>query len=128
MQSKILLSRTFHLGVPTEDIQSTVNFYESLGFNLVRKEQNGDVPIAFLQADNLMIEAYENKQAVRCAGALDHLCLDTPDINAAYQNVCALGYRIADPGVEELPFWDCGIRFFKFYGPNDEIIEFCQKL
>ena len=31
-------------------------------------------------------------------------------------------------GIEELPFWENGVKFFMIKGPNEERIEFCQKL
>ena len=37
-------------------------------------------------------------------------------------------YIVITDGIEELPFWENGVKFFMIKGPNEERIEFCQKL
>lgn len=48
------------------------------------------------------------------------------DIEAAFKAVKALGYEMVNDEIEFLPFWENGVRFFTFYGPNREKIEFSQ--
>ena len=47
---------------------------------------------------------------------------------AGYKNICENGYEVITDGIEQLPFWDNGVKFFMIKGPNEERIEFCQKL
>ena len=50
------------------------------------------------------------------------------DIESMYQKICNEKYTIITDGIEELPFWENGVKFFMIKGPNEERIEFCQKL
>ena len=37
-------------------------------------------------------------------------------------------FKMLDQQVNGLPFWEHGVKFFTFEGPNKEKIEFCEKL
>ncbi|WP_443725751.1 VOC family protein, partial [Ruminococcus callidus] len=82
-----------HIGFPTNDLQETIAFYEKLGFSVALRTYNEEAgeAVAFLQLGNLMLEIYENHQASMQAGAWDHLAIDVKDIEAAYEEICALG-------------------------------------
>ncbi|MDR2185500.1 MAG: VOC family protein [Treponema sp.] len=117
-----------HIGIPTNDMNSTIGFYKTLGFEIVH-EAAADCRVVFLKLDNLVIEAYENHQAVMKNGAVDHIALDTTDIDAAYAFAKKSGLKLTGGGgIESLPFWSRGVKFFKVEGPNCETIEFCQIL
>ena len=49
-------------------------------------------------------------------------------IEEMYKKICENGYEVITDGIEQLPFWDNGVKFFMIKGPNEERIEFCQKL
>ena len=116
-----------HVGVPTADIEKTIAFYESLGFAVaLRTGIPGGGKVAFLQLGNVMIETYESDDVSGKPGAIDHLALKARDIEAAFKAVKALGYEMVNDEIEFLPFWESGVRFFTFYGPNREKIEFSQ--
>lgn len=117
-----------HVGIPTNDIVETVAFYESLGFTLAFSANNQGEEVRFLQLGNLMIEAYQNGEAVLSVGAIDHIAIDVTNIEALFQEIKAAGYTMLDQQVYGLPFWEKGVRFFTILGPNKEKIEFCQKL
>lgn len=117
-----------HVGIPTNDIVETVAFYESLGFTLAFSANNQGEEVRFLQLGNLMIEAYQNGEAVLSVGAIDHIAIDVTNIEALFQEIKAAGYTMLDQQVNGLPFWEKGVRFFTILGPNKEKIEFCQKL
>lgn len=36
-----------HIGIPTTDIETTVKFYQQLGFNVVLRTQNNNQKVAF---------------------------------------------------------------------------------
>lgn len=119
-----------HVGLPTNDLKATIAFYESLGFETVyqvRNEAAGE-DVAFLRLKNLTIEAYENGQAAMRSGAIDHLAIDVDDVEAAYRLAQEQGYQIVSNGVEFLPFWQNGVKFFILLGPNQERVEFNQYL
>lgn len=119
-----------HVGLPTNDLKATIAFYESLGFETVyqvRNEAAGE-DVAFLRLKNLTIEAYENGQAAMQSGAIDHIAIDVDDVEAAYRLAQEQGYRIVSNGVEFLPFWQNGVKFFILLGPNQERVEFNQYL
>lgn len=117
-----------HIGIPTNDIEETIRFYEQLGFQVAFLTKNGDETVAFLRLHNLIIETYENKLAVMQAGAIDHLSLDVKDIDSLFELIKQKGFSLLDEHVNGLPFWENGVRFFTISGPNKEKIEFCEKL
>lgn len=118
-----------HIGIPTGDLKASETFYTALGFDVAHrglvKEKNQHV--LFLQMKNLMLEIYEDVPALR-DGAVDHIALDCTDIEAAYSLACKNGHRILSDGICSLDFWEKGIRYFIIEGPNQERIEFCQRL
>ena len=69
-----------HIGIPTNDINKTIEFYEALGFNIAYRTVNGAEEVAFLQLHNLMIETYQNYQAKMEYGAIDHIAIDVKNI------------------------------------------------
>lgn len=119
-----------HVGIPTNDIEETVKFYEQLGFEMAYETVNekANEKVAFLKAGNLIIEAYENKQAVGINGAIDHVALNVTDIEAVFHQVKDAGYQMIDKEIQFLPFWENGVKFFTIVGPNKEKVEFSQYL
>lgn len=119
-----------HVGLPTNDLKATIAFYESLGFETVYQVKNeaAGEDVAFLRLKNLTIEAYENGRAAMQSGAIDHIAIDVDDVEAAYRLAQEQGYQIVSNGVEFLPFWQKGVKFFILLGPNQERVEFNQYL
>lgn len=117
-----------HIGIPTNHLEETIRFYEQLGFKMALLTKNKDERVAFLQMHNLVIETYENKSAVGQTGAIDHIALDVKNIDGLFEVIKAKNFNLLDEKVNELPFWDHGVKFFTLLGPNQEKIEFCEKL
>lgn len=119
-----------HIGLPTNDMDQTIAFYEGLGFENVYETVNqaAGERVAFLRLGGLVLEAYENGQAAMASGAIDHLAIDVKDIDRCYAQARAQGYEVVSHGIEALPFWEKGVRFFIILGPNQERIEFNQRL
>lgn len=119
-----------HIGLPTNDIESTIAFYEALGFEAVLQTVNEKAgeKVAFLRLGNITIETYENKQVALSNGAWDHVALNVTDIEAVFQAAKEKGLHILDSEIQFLPFWDHGVRFFTITGPNQEKVEFSQYL
>ncbi len=78
-----------HIGIPTSDIETTIRFYEGLGFQTMHTNQvpANQAKVAFLQLGNLMIETYaEGGNGID--GAINHFALNCTDIQAAYAWIC----------------------------------------
>lgn len=117
-----------HIGIPTNDIQATKDFYHSLGFTTELETNNNGEKVAFLRLKNLVIETYQNGQAVMESGAINHIAVDVKNIDEVFSLVKSLGVEMADNSVNGLPFWENGVRFFTIVGPNRERVEFCERL
>ena len=130
MELKEQLSGVQHIGIPTNDIETTVEFYKKLGFEVVFQtvNQEANEKVAFLKLHNLMLETFENKKAVMKAGAVDHIAIDVKDIERVYELINREGLNTTKDQINFLPFWEKGVRFFTIEGPNHEKIEFSQIL
>ena len=119
-----------HIGLPTNDLDVTVDFYKVLGFQTVFETVNEKAGerVVFLRLGDLTIEIYENKQAVMTDGAWDHVALNVTDIEAVFQTVREKGVHMLDQEIQFLPFWEHGVKFFTVKGPNGEKVEFSQYL
>lgn len=119
-----------HIGIPTNDIEATIQFYEKLGFEIAFRTINEEVSekVAFLKLHSLVIEIYENKAAKMEAGAIDHVAIDVKDIEKVYQMVNQAELNTTQDTIHFLPFWENGVRFFTIEGPNKEKVEFSQYL
>ena len=132
-----------HIGIPTNGIKKTIEFFQLLGFDIAFRTINGPEEVAFLQLHNLVIETYQNHQAKMEYGAIDHIAIDVKNIDALFEEVKAKAieaekvatekqatslFRMLDTQVNGLPFWEKGVKFFTIEGPNKEKIEFCERL
>ena len=143
MKIKDFTTGVQHIGIPTNDINKTIEFYHALGFETALRTVNGTEEVAFLQLHNLIIETYQNHQAKMEYGAIDHIAIDVKNIDALFEEVKAKAieaekaasekqatplFRMLDTQVNGLPFWEKGVKFFTIEGPNKEKIEFCERL
>ena len=117
-----------HIGLPTNDMEKTLAFYEKLGFTVAFRTVNNGEKVCFLKLAGVCVETYENGQAVGTAGAIDHIALDVYDVQAAWDAVRAAGFAPLEEEIQFLPFWDKGVRYFNILGPNGEKVEFSQML
>lgn len=119
-----------HVGLPVNNMDETIAFYEGLGFRNVYETVNqaAGERVAFLRLGDLTVEAYENHRAAMRPGAIDHIAIDVGDVEGCYQEALAQGYTVASDGIEALPFWENGVKFFIILGPSQERIEFNQYL
>ena len=117
-----------HIGVPTENIEKTIEFYGKLGFEVAFQTVNDGDKVAFLKFGSLVIETYESKEATMKSGAVDHIALDVKDIEKVYELIGQEGLNTTQDTVHFLPFWENGVKFFTIEGPNKEKVEFSQYL
>ena len=47
-----------HIGIPTNDMEATVKFYEAIGFKLVHATTNNGGKVNFFQHGDIIIETY----------------------------------------------------------------------
>ena len=120
-----------HIGLPTNDLEKTIAFYKTLGFEVASETALPTDKVAFLKLKNICIETYQSTVS-DCAkgfdGAIDHIAVDVDDIEATWDAVKAAGLTPMGDEIEFLPFWEKGVRFFKVLGPNHEPVEFSQIL
>ncbi|MGE4584878.1 MAG: VOC family protein [Sphaerochaeta sp.] len=117
-----------HIGVPTNSMEKTKAFYTALGFEVLYATEHNKEKVTFLKLGNVVIETYENNQANMQHGAIDHVALNVSDIDAVFALVRDLGYPELENGIQSLPFFAHGVKFFTIEGPNKEKIEFSQYL
>ena len=119
-----------HIGIPTNDIEKTIEFYNNLGFEIALQTINeeADEKVAFLKLKTLVIETYENRQAKLANGAIDHVAINVKDIEEVYHYIEENQMNTTNDEIHFLPFWENGVRFFTIEGPNKEKVEFGQYL
>ncbi len=130
MNIKELINGVQHVGIPTDNLDKSIKFYETIGFEVIYQTVNeaADEKVAFMQLGNLVMEIYENHRATMKTGSIDHVALDVNDIEKVFEYIRTTSIEMIDDKVMSLPFWENGVKFFTVKGPNNEKIEFCQKL
>lgn len=116
-----------HIGIPCKDLDQTIAFYTKLGFSLDWKSRS-EAKVAFLSLNDMVIETYQEESISNSNGAVDHIAIRVNDVVSLFEEAVKEGYEIIPPGLEELPFLENGVRFFKFHGPNREIVELLERL
>lgn len=119
-----------HIGIPTLDLQKTKDFYTGLGFTIHHEKciREGTQNVCFLKFNNLILECYEDETAPGVSGAIDHFAIDVKNIDECFALCKELGYTVVSGDIEELPFYENGVRFFIILGPNSERVEFNEVL
>lgn len=126
---KEYLNGVQHIGLPTKNYEKAGAFYIGLGFDCIYEtlQPNGG-KVGFFKQQNLVMEIYEADETAGVDGAIEHIALDCTDIEAAFAEAQGMGLEIVSDGIEALPYWANGIRFFHVKGPDGEKIEFCEIL
>ena len=83
-----------HIGIPTNDIDKTVEFYHKLGFETAFETVNEEAneKVVFLKLGTLVVETYENHAAKMEHGAIDHVALDVRDIEEIFRYINEAGF------------------------------------
>lgn len=115
-----------HIGIPTTEVQKTIDFYLGLGFKLSTRHDINGRDFAFVQLGNLLLEIIPTDKPAMQAGAVDHFCLDVENIDTLYTTLKEAGYTMIDDHINDIAFWEKGARYFFILGPNNERIEFCE--
>ena len=117
-----------HIGLPTSEVQRTIDFYETLGFEVATRHDINGRDFAFLRLGNLLIEVIPNGDPAMQAGAVDHFCLDVKNIDTLFEQIRDAGYHMLSDQIQDIAVWEHGARYFFIQGPNNEKIEFCEIL
>ena len=118
-----------HIGIPTKDMDATIRFYESLGFERLyetRNKEEDDGRVIFFQLHDLVLETYEVKDPKMVLGAIDHFSINVKDIDDAFHFINEAGMNNTNDFIHFLPFFENGVKFFKIEVPNKETVEFNQ--
>src|SRR5574344_2062600 len=108
-----------HVGIPTLDLEKSIAFYAKMGFTKVTRAQTPTgVKVGFVEIGQAKLEIYEGEGAPGLVGAINHFALNVKDIEKCHKEAVDAGFKIVSKGVEQLPFWTNGIKYFIVEGPN----------
>lgn len=119
-----------HVGIMVKEIDASVRFYEEVvGLKLKGKLEhtNGVIQLAFLGFDQAgeteleLIQGYNGTLSPE--GKVHHVAFTVDDIEEEWDRIRRLDVRLIDADITTLPN---GSRYFFFYGPDEEWIEFFQ--
>ena len=125
-----------HLGVPVVDLGKSIDFYCVIGFSVSNRyeieENGGSTKVAFLNLGSFCLELYQPSGRVLpkdiSPGPIEHFALDVRDIEKAFKDLKAKGFKpLADAPIK-LPLRERGIKYFVILGPDGEKVEFNQIL
>lgn len=115
-----------HIGVPTRNLEESLEFYKSLGFEIVGMGNEGkEDAVAFVGLQGVVFELYLSEEKQDIPGVVNHIALDVDDIEGTYLWAKKQGYKIVTPGIVSVPdFLGKGTSYFTIEGCNHELIEF----
>lgn len=130
MNMKRFVNEFHHYGLPTKDMEATIDFYTKLGadivFETVVQEDGKPCRVVHFKVSNLYVEAYERDEIAGKPGALDHIAVSTDDIEGAFAQARALGLKFAKEEIGVSDYWPGTARWFHLVGPSGELVEFAQ--
>lgn len=118
-----------HVGVRVINLEQSIAFYTKV---LGMEHRNTLVPgngavrlgfLAFAGHEDTEVELIENAQQFPAEGKVHHLAFTVDDVEAEFARIKELNVPLRDTGITTLPD---GSRYFFFYGPDGELLEFFQ--
>ena len=91
-----------HVGIPTNDLEGTIAYYEKLGFECEGIYPNGEDRCMFLHLNNLTLEVWTMDQPANATGAINHFALDVTDIDKAFEEAEKLGLNFVEGSVQHI--------------------------
>jgi lactoylglutathione lyase len=127
-----------HLGIAATDIKMSIAFYARLGFHEVvgtihRAERDG-ILVAFLERGGFCIELFQPAGRAledlrnREDGRIDHVALHVVDVDSAYAELRAAGFKPLENAPVTLNLGPMSSRYFNVRGPDGEKLELAQPL
>lgn len=127
-----------HIGIPVRDIETSRRFYGEFGFSEAMRAEiptpDGAVRASIMERNGAWFEFYQpigaelDEVAARKHGPIDHMALDVTNIDSAWQELTGAGLRVIENQPVFLPFWEHGVRYFTILGPDNEKVEFNERL
>ncbi|WP_309120594.1 VOC family protein [Paenibacillus sp.] len=123
--------RMDHVGIMVANMDVSIRFYtEVVGLRLKDRftHTNGVIELAFLgyghegETELELIQGYSDK--LPAEGKVHHAAFAVDDVEAEFGRLKASEVRLIDTEITTLPN---GYRYFFFYGPDGEWIEFFQR-
>ena len=122
-----------HIGLQCVDSEKNAKWYmEKLGFTLKGKfkSSRGEFYTWFVTNGQVTYEISQNENLdPMLQGKVDHIALNSADIEADYQACVDAGLEIITKGIEDIPSrWERGCRYFKVKSAGGEAVEINQDL
>ena len=122
-----------HIGIQCIDSEKDATWYmEKLGFTLKGKfkSSRGDFYTWFVTNGQVTYEISQKADLdPMLQGKVDHIALNSTDIEADYKAAVNAGLTISTKGIEDIPGrWERGCRYFKVVSPTGEQVEINQDL
>jgi len=139
---EILLKDKFcgiqHIGIPVSDVKASESFYNKLGFDTMMRSQflhKGNTgEVIMVQRDSVILELYQMPEPdlseikEKSDGHIDHIAFDIKDIDKVYIELKDAGFNIIEDEPIFLNFWDKGCKYINVLGPDNERLEFNERL
>lgn len=127
-----------HIGIPVTDIIKSEAFYSKLGFDRVMRSTfpsgNREGVCIMMKRGVVIIELYQppepelSKLKRREDGHIDHISFDVQEIEQVFDELDQAGFTIIEEKPRFLDFWENGCRYFHVLGPDNERLEFNERL
>ena len=72
-----------HIGIPTNSLDASMEFYQGLGFELFFKTDR----VIFMKLHGLLIELYESEDLSRKSGCIDHISINVKDVESLFEQM-----------------------------------------
>ncbi len=122
--------RSSHVGLHVKDLDRSVSFYQDvLGFTLVSSiELKGGPRIAFVEIpEQFLLELVENRDMpVKADGPFEHVCFRVESFEESFQSLRKQGIEFETDMLFFREFWDHGMKFAFFRGPDGERLEIAE--
>ena len=122
-----------HIGLQSVNSEKDATWYmEKLGFTLKGKfkSSRGEFYTWFVTNGEVTYEISQNADLdPMLQGKVDHIALNSTDIEADYKACVDAGLTVITKGIESIPSrWENGCRYFKVRSEGGEAIEINQDL
>ncbi len=122
-----------HIGLQCVNSEKDATWYiEKLGFTLKGKfkSSRGEFYTWFVTNGFVTFEISQKEDLdPMLQGKIDHVALNSADIEADYKACVEQGLKISTNGIQDIPSrWERGCRYFKVVSPTGEQIEINQDL